>query len=48
MKDMETMHLAVLVGTMTDNRNRTASEVYSTFTKYGGRPWGNWFRFTWF
>ncbi|MGB1361146.1 MAG: YebC/PmpR family DNA-binding transcriptional regulator [Alphaproteobacteria bacterium] len=28
--------IAVIVETMTDNRNRTASEVRSTFTKYGG------------
>jgi len=28
--------VAVLVEAMTDNRNRTASEVRSTFTKYGG------------
>ncbi len=28
--------IAVIVETMTDNRNRTASEIRSTFTKYGG------------
>jgi YebC/PmpR family DNA-binding regulatory protein len=28
--------IAVIVETMTDNRNRTASVVRSTFTKYGG------------
>ncbi len=28
--------VAVIVETMTDNRNRTASTVRSTFTKYGG------------
>tara|TARA_A100000171_G_C2127041_1_gene144193 strand:- start:4 stop:753 length:750 start_codon:yes stop_codon:yes gene_type:complete len=28
--------VAVIVETLTDNRNRTASEVRSTFTKYGG------------
>ncbi|MFL2659624.1 MAG: YebC/PmpR family DNA-binding transcriptional regulator [Alphaproteobacteria bacterium] len=28
--------IAVIVETMTDNRNRTASEVRSTFTKYSG------------
>ncbi len=31
-----TSGVAVIVETMTDNRNRTASTVRSTFTKYGG------------
>ena len=31
-----TSGVAVIVETMTDNRNRTASVVRSTFTKYGG------------
>jgi len=30
--------VAVIVETMTDNRNRTASTVRSTFTKFGGKP----------
>ena len=28
--------VAIIVGALTDNRNRTASDVRSTFTKYGG------------
>jgi YebC/PmpR family DNA-binding regulatory protein len=29
--------VAILVGTVTDNKNRTSSDVRSTLTKYGGR-----------
>ena len=31
---------AIIVETVTDNRNRTASEVRAAFSKYGGVVWG--------
>jgi len=34
--------IALLVSTLTDNKNRTVSNVRSIFSKYGGNMWESW------